>query len=208
MRGGMHGRRAAVQRELNSNGYRMSPSMKGQLHQEEVELERQISALNRRLADAAAADVPDTIERDRSTNLDEWAASSEARAGGSRTAGASTGGEVAACAGVEIPPGAPAWLMLMPAGQPSTRDGRRWRLTDADAVISAIRANAGSLGLRSLDDGDVRFRYTDPSARPTARSLRYRACAALSSLRGTCETGVDPTMRSYSLNAKGNLDGR
>lgn len=67
--------------------------------------------------------------------------------GGSRPAGASMGGEVAPCAGVEIPAGASAWVMLMPAGQLNARDGRRRRLTDADAGGSATRANAGSLDL-------------------------------------------------------------
>ena len=85
--------------------------------------------------------------RDRTARVQEWAASLEARVGGSRPAGASVGGELATCAGVEIPAGAPAWVMLMPAGQLNARDGRRWRLTDADAVVTATRANAGSLDL-------------------------------------------------------------
>ena len=143
MRGSLHERRASVQRALKTN-YRMSPAMKAQLQQEEAALERQCSALDRRLADKAAADVlaarPHHEPR-------RWARSMEARVGGNRPALASVDGQTATCGGSEIPPGAPEWVMLMPAGELNARDGRRWRLTEAGAVVNATRAAAGGLDL-------------------------------------------------------------
>ena len=153
----MHERTAAVQRELRNNGYRMSPALKAQLQQEEAALNRQVSAISRRLADEAARDVLEAVERDRTANLDGWAASMEARAGSNLSAGASVVERATCAAAVEIPTGAPGWVMLMPAGQLEARDGRRWRLTDADAVVDATRTAA------SNTDMGNRLRAPDPA---------------------------------------------
>ena len=49
---------------------------------------------------------------------------------------------------VEIPAGDPsAWVQLMPAGELKARDGRRWRLGDAAAVVAASRELAGGADL-------------------------------------------------------------
>ena len=49
---------------------------------------------------------------------------------------------------LELPPGAaPEWVQLMPAGDLSARDGRRWKLTDAAAVVEASRSRAGATDL-------------------------------------------------------------
>ena len=49
---------------------------------------------------------------------------------------------------VEIPPGnPPEWVQLMPAGELHARDGRRWRLDDADKVIAETRRRNGGVDL-------------------------------------------------------------
>lgn len=49
---------------------------------------------------------------------------------------------------IELPPGdPPEWVQLMPAGELSARDGRRWRLADAAGVVEASRARAGATDL-------------------------------------------------------------
>ena len=151
--------------------------MKGQLQQERAALERQFSALSPRLADEAAADLLAAAESDRTANREGWAASMEARVGDSPPAGASVGGEVATCAGVEIPPGAPAWVMLMLAGQ-LARDGRRWRLTNGDAVVNVTRANAGRLDLAI--DYEHQTEHAKQNGQPAAvlKAREYRHLSA------------------------------
>ena len=125
------------------------------------------------------------VERDRTANLEEWAASLETRAGGSRPAAASAGGQVATCPGVELPPGAPEWVMLMPAGELNARDGRRWRLADADAVVKATRAAAGSLDLAIDFEHQTQRSATNGRPEPAAgwiRELQAR-CGLVSSGR-------------------------
>ncbi len=54
---------------------------------------------------------------------------------------------LATCA-VELPPGGPPeWVQLMPVGEILARDGRRWRLVDAEAVVAASLEYAGSTDL-------------------------------------------------------------
>lgn len=54
---------------------------------------------------------------------------------------------VATCV-VELPPGeAPEWVQLIPAGEFSARDGRRWRLDDADKVIAATRRHQAGVDM-------------------------------------------------------------
>ena len=168
----MHERRGVVQRALEGN---ISPTMKAQLQQEETALERQCSQMDKRLADAAAGDVLAASERDRIANLEGWATSMEARAGGGRTAAASVGGQIAACAAAGLPPGAPEWVILMPAGELHARDGRRWRLTDADAVARATHAAAGSLDLAiDFEHQTQHSKQNGQPARPRAGSARWR----------------------------------
>ena len=89
---------------------------------------------------------------------------------------------------MEIPQGAPEWVMLMPAGQLNARDGRRWRLTDAGAVVDATRANAGSLDLAIDFEHQTEHAKQNGQPAPAAgwiRELQARAGAlwALSSGR-------------------------
>ena len=54
---------------------------------------------------------------------------------------------VAACV-LELPPGdPPEWVQLLPAGAVEARDGRRWRLDDAPAVVAASLRRAGGTDL-------------------------------------------------------------
>ena len=200
MHGSMHERRAAVQRELRNNGYSMSPAMKAQLQQEEAALERQAAAISRRLADEAAGDVLAASERDRTANLEGWAASLEARAGGNRPAATSVNGQIATCAGAELPPGAPEWVMLMPAGQLEARDGRRWRLTDADAVIRATRAAAGSLDLAIDFEHQTQNAKQNGQPAPAAgwiRELQARAGALWARVEWTARAAAMLKAREY-----------
>ncbi len=64
-----------------------------------------------------------------------------------RTALCAAQERVAACY-VELPPGGPPeWVQLMPAGELVARDGRRWRLDDAAAVVAASLEHAGETDL-------------------------------------------------------------
>ena len=57
-------------------------------------------------------------------------------------------GEVTSCYTLPLPEGeAPEWVMLMPGGELDARDGRRWRLDDAEAVVAATRRVAGATDL-------------------------------------------------------------
>ena len=56
--------------------------------------------------------------------------------------------ETAACYTLPLPEGqAPEWVMLMPGGELAARDGRRWRLDDAEAVVAETRRVAGATDL-------------------------------------------------------------
>ena len=62
---------------------------------------------------------------------------------------AGAGPDIATCA-VELSLNdgrAPEWVQLMPAGAFEARDGRRWRLDDAEAVIAASRRRAGATSM-------------------------------------------------------------
>ena len=60
---------------------------------------------------------------------------------------AESDGLVATCI-LELPPGdPPEWVQLMPGGELNARDGRRWKLTDAAAVVEASRRRAGATDL-------------------------------------------------------------
>ena len=174
--------------------------MKSQLQQEEAALQRQCSALSRRLADAAAGDVLAAVERDRTTNLEKWADSMEARAGGNRPALASADGQTATCAGVEVPPGAPEWVMLMPAGRLNARDGRRWRLTDADAVVNATRAGAAGLDLPIDFEHQTQLAAKNGQPAPAAgwiRQLQARAGALWAHVEWTARAAAMLKAREY-----------
>ena len=54
----------------------------------------------------------------------------------------------ASCYTLPLPEGeAPEWVMLMPGGELAARDGRRWRLDDAEAVVAETRRLAGATDL-------------------------------------------------------------
>ena len=140
------------------------------------------------------------MERDRSTNLEGWVASLEARAGGGRPAGASADGQTATCAGGELPPDAPEWVMLMPAGQLNARDGRRWRLTDADAVVSATRAAAGSLDLAIDFEHQTQHAKQNGQPAPAAgwiRKLQARSGALWARVEWTARAAAMLKAREY-----------
>ena len=124
----------------------------------------------------------------------------EAKAGGNRPAVASVDGQVATCAGVEIPPGAPEWVMLMPAGELNARDGRRWRLTDADAVVDATRTRAGSQDLVIDFEHQTELAAKNGQPAPAAgwiRELQARAGALWGRVEWTARAAAMLKAREY-----------
>ena len=85
---------------------------------------------------------------------------------------------VATCM-VEIPAGdPPKWVKLMPAGELNARDGRRWRLEDAAAVLAATRKIAGATDL--VFDYEHQTDYAKDNGQPAPaagwiRELQARA---------------------------------
>ena len=84
----------------------------------------------------------------------------------------------AACA-IEIPAGEPPeWVQLMPAGELHARDGRRWRLEDAAAVLAATQRLAGATDL--VFDYEHQTDYSKENGQPAPaagwiRELQARA---------------------------------
>ena len=95
---------------------------------------------------------------------------------------------VAACF-VELPAGdPPEWVMLMPAGDLDARDGRRWRLDDAAAVIEATRRHAGATDLVLDYEHQTEYSETNGQPAPAAawiRGLEARAGAIWARLEWT-----------------------
>ncbi len=185
----MNARAQAVRLELRQN-WRMSPEMKAQLQQEEAALKRQRSALSRRLADAAASDVLAATERDRTTRLEEWADSM----------GGAAVGRVATCA-VELPSGgASEWVMLMPAGELNARDGRRWRLDDADKVIAETRRRNGGVDMVFDYEHQTQHAERNGQEAPAAgwiKELRARAGAIWARVEWTAHARERIKAREY-----------
>ena len=145
-------------------------------------------------------EVLSAIERDRTTNLERWCASMEARAGGARPAGALEREEIATCAAVEIPAAAPEWVMLMPAGQLDARDGRRWRLTDADGVVDATRRAAGNVELAIDFEHQTQHSKDNGQPAPAAgwiRALQARAGALWARVEWTARAAAMLKAREY-----------
>ena len=141
------------------------------------------------------AEVFETVERERQAALEEWAAGK----GGDPAAHASAADQIAAAA-VEIPAGAPEWIMLMPAGRLDARDGRRWRLTDADAVVAATHARAGSTDL--VIDYEHQTKYSSENGQPAPAAgwiteLEARAGALWARTRWTDQAAAALRAREY-----------
>ena len=90
--------------------------------------------------------------------------------------------------------------MLMPAGQLNARDGRRWRLTDADAVVNATRANAGSLDLAIAFEHQAQYAKQNGQPAPAAgwmRELQARAGALWARVEWTARAAAMLKAREY-----------
>ena len=103
--------------------------------------------------------------------------------------------ETASCA-VELPAGdkLPAWVVLMRAGEVVARDGRRWRLTDPEAVVAATRAQAGTTDL--VVDYEHQTQHSAGNGQPAPaagwiRELRARG--------GAIEARVEWTARAAAM---------
>ena len=90
--------------------------------------------------------------------------------------------------------------MLMPAGQLKARDGRRWRLTDADAVIRATRTAAGSLDLAIDFEHQTQNAKQNGQPAPAAgwiRELQARAGALWARVEWTARAAAMLKAREY-----------
>ena len=77
--------------------------------------------------------------------------------------------ETASCYTLPLPEGeAPEWVMLMSAGDLCARDGRRWRLDDAEAVVAATRRLAGATDL--VFDYNHQTEHTQENGQPAPAS--------------------------------------
>ena len=77
--------------------------------------------------------------------------------------------EKAFCYVLPLPDGdAPEWVMLMPAGELRARDGRRWRLHDAEAVVAETKRAAGATDL--VFDYNHQTEFTEKNGQPAPAS--------------------------------------
>lgn len=90
--------------------------------------------------------------------------------------------------------------MLMAAGQLNVRDGRRWRLTDADAVVNATRATPSGLDLPIDFEHQTQLALKNGQPSPAAgwiRALQVPAGALWARVEWTARPAAMLKAREY-----------